>query len=122
MTTNGEAAVPSKLLDRIAEARDAVTVRRVFGEPYEQGGLSVIPAASVRGAAGGGGGTGPDATAGSGEGMGFAVTARPIGAYVVRDGQVSWRPAMDLTRVVLVAEALVGVALLVAALRSRRPG
>jgi hypothetical protein len=29
----------------IAQARDALTVKRVFGEPYEKDGLTVIPAA-----------------------------------------------------------------------------
>jgi uncharacterized spore protein YtfJ len=29
--------------------RDAVTVKRVFGEPYERNGVTVIPAASVVG-------------------------------------------------------------------------
>ena len=40
----------------LTKARDAVHVTRVFGEPYEKNGLTVIPAANVMG--GGGGGTG----------------------------------------------------------------
>jgi hypothetical protein len=32
--------------------RDAVTVKRVFGEPYQKNGVTVIPAAKVMGAAG----------------------------------------------------------------------
>lgn len=38
----------------IAQARDAITVKRVFGEPYETNGVTVIPAAKVVGGAGGG--------------------------------------------------------------------
>ncbi len=30
-------------------ARDSLTVRRVYGEPYERNGVTVIPAASVHG-------------------------------------------------------------------------
>ena len=33
-------------------ARDAMTVKRVFGDPYEQDGLTVIPVATVMGGAG----------------------------------------------------------------------
>ena len=81
-------------------ARDAVTVKRVYGEPVEREGVTLIPAAAVRGGAGGGGDS-----QGNGGG-GFGVVARPIGAYVIRNGQVSWRPAVDLNRVVLLAAAL----------------
>jgi uncharacterized spore protein YtfJ len=40
--------------DVIAQARDALTVKRVFGEPYEKDGVTIIPAATVQGGAGGG--------------------------------------------------------------------
>ena len=33
-------------------ARDAITVRRVYGEPIEQEGVTVVPAAAVRGGGG----------------------------------------------------------------------
>ena len=42
--------------DVIAQARDVLTVKRVFGEPYEKDGVTVIPVARVGGGAGGGGG------------------------------------------------------------------
>lgn len=35
---------------------------------------------------------------GSGDGGGFGGGGRPIGAYVIADGQVSWQPAVDVTR------------------------
>ena len=38
-------------------ARDAMTVKRVFGDPYEKDGVTVIPVANVMGGAGGGGGS-----------------------------------------------------------------
>ena len=37
--------------ETIAKAQDAVTVRRVYGEPYEQNGVMLIPAARVAAAA-----------------------------------------------------------------------
>ena len=38
----------------IEQATDALTVRRVFGDPIEKDGVTVIPAARVHGGAGGG--------------------------------------------------------------------
>jgi uncharacterized spore protein YtfJ len=83
----------------LSQAQEAMTVRRVFGEPFEKDGIAVIPVAAVRGGGGGGGGTGPDEQGGSGGG--FGLTARPVGAYVVSGGEVTWHPALDVTRVVL---------------------
>jgi uncharacterized spore protein YtfJ len=71
--------------------RDAITVRRVYGEAIEADGVTLIPAALV---AGGGAGGGDEAGNGGG---GFGLRARPIGAWVIRDGDVSWRPAVDVT-------------------------
>ena len=34
--------------------RDAITVKRVFGEPFQKDGVTVIPAAKVMGGGGGG--------------------------------------------------------------------
>jgi len=76
--------------------RDVLTVGRVFGEPYERDGVTVIAAATVAGGAGGGGGH--DERGQEGEGGGFGVLARPAGAYVVKDGRVWWRPAVDVNR------------------------
>ncbi len=38
---------------------------------------------------------------GDAEGAGFAARVKPLGVYVVQDGGVSWRPALDLNRVIL---------------------
>ncbi|MGH2702710.1 MAG: spore germination protein GerW family protein [Actinomycetota bacterium] len=94
----------------LAQAKDAITVGRVFGEPLEQGGVVVIPVAAVRGGGGGGSGDGQDGE-GSGSGSGFGLTARPVGVYVVKNGQVSWEPAFDLNHVILGGQ-IVAVALL----------
>ncbi len=97
--------------DTIAQARDSLTVRRVFGEPYERDGITVIPAARIQGGAGGGGGEGPDGQ-GKGSGGGFGLTARPVGAFVIREGAVSWQPAVDVNRIVFGAQIVAVVALL----------
>jgi uncharacterized spore protein YtfJ len=93
----------------LSRAQDAITVKRVFGEPYERDGVTVIPAAKVGGGGGGGGGEGPD---GGGRGSGFGMGANPVGAYVIRNGAVSWQPALDLTGIIIRAQTLVIVALL----------
>jgi uncharacterized spore protein YtfJ len=84
----------------IAQARDALTVKRVFGEAYEKDGVTVIPVARVQGGAGGGGGEGPDGQ-GKGSGSGFGLNARPVGAFIIRDGELAWRPAVDVNRIIL---------------------
>jgi uncharacterized spore protein YtfJ len=89
--------------EMMQRARDAIDVRRVFGEPQTFDGVTVIPVASVGGGAGGGSGTEAsdgEGNAGSGEGGGFGGGGRPVGAYVVRDGHVTWRPAIDANRAI----------------------
>lgn len=108
----------TKVDEILADARDALTVRRVFGEPFEKNGMSVIPAAAVRG--GGGAGEG-DGDQGSGTGGGFGIMARPVGAYQISGDKVTWIPAADTTRVILAGQLVAVVALLVlrSVLRSR---
>jgi uncharacterized spore protein YtfJ len=97
--------------DVIAQARDTLTVKRVFGEPYEKDGLIIIPAARVQGGVGAGGGEDPQGQ-GKGSGSGFAINARPVGAFIIRDGELSWRPAVDVTRITLGGQVVAVVALL----------
>jgi uncharacterized spore protein YtfJ len=94
-------------LEAVSQAKDVINVRRVYGEPYQENGLTIIPAANVTG----GGGGGCD-TAGNG-GAGFGVRARPAGAWVIKDGEATWRPAFDLNRTILVGQLIAIVALLV---------
>ena len=95
-----------------SQARDALTVKRVFGEPYEKDGLTIIPAARVQGAVGAGSGEDPQGQ-GKGSGGGFGMTAHPVGAFVVRDGELSWQPAVDVTRIALGGQVVAIVTLLV---------
>ena len=108
------------------QARDAMAVKRVFGEPYEKDGTTVIPVANVMGGAGAGGGTGVGATpegasevaggkgaADSGYGMGYGLRASPAGVYVIKGGEVEWKPALDMNRLTLQRAGVAIVALLV---------
>ena len=92
-------------LDAIGQARDAITVRRVYGDPYQEEGVTIIPAAHVMG--GGGGGTGAQ-----GGGTGFGMRARPAGAWVIKDGEAKWMPAVDVNRIVFMAQLVAIVFLL----------
>ena len=108
------------------QARDAMTVKRVFGEPYEKEGITVIPVANVMGGAGAGGGTGVgirpasageekvgDGAGDSGYGMGYGLRATPAGVYVIKGGEVEWKPALDTNRLTLQRAGVAIVALLV---------
>ncbi len=86
----------------VQQARSSMSARRVYAKPYKQDGVTVIPAARVSGGAGGGGGEGPDGV-GDGSGGGFGLIARPVGAYVIRDGDVRWKPAIDLVQLGAIA-------------------
>lgn len=111
-----------RLEDMVSQAQDAINVRRVFGEAYVHDGVMVIPVADV--AAGAGGGSGSDAErGGQGEGGGFGAHGRPVGAYVIRDGRVSWRPAVDVNRAIVLGKvALIGLLIFVSRGPRRRRG
>lgn len=98
-----------ELQELISGARDAVSVKRVYGDPYEKNGLTVIPAATVRG--GGGGGTGDEGDD-SGGGAGFGLMARPSGAWIIEEGRATWKPAVDVNRIVLGGQVIALTAIL----------
>jgi uncharacterized spore protein YtfJ len=75
-------------------AQDALTVRRVFGEAITMGETTLLPAAVI----GGGGGGGANGAQG---GAGFGMQGRPSGVFVIRNGEVSWKPAVDVNRIVM---------------------
>ena len=109
--------------DILNRVRDIATVRQVFGEPYERNGMLVVPVARIRGC--GGGGKGTDLSDSSeksrqGWGGGFGMDARPLGVYVIRDGTVSWQPAVDVTRIVLQSQLVAIFALRLARSLVRR--
>lgn len=102
----------SKVDEILSRARDSMTVGRVYGEPYVKNGITLIPAAFVRGGGGAGEGEGSEDTP-AGAGGGFGLTARPVGAYRIEGDEVSWIPATDVSRIIIGAEILVLVAMLV---------
>ena len=97
---------PDDILNRVG---DQIGIRRVFGEPIEREGITVVPVAVTIG--GGGGGTVPGE---QGSGGGFGGMVRGIGVYSISNGQVRFVPAIDTT-----ALAAMGVLLASVMLRGR---
>ena len=89
-------------------AQEALTVHRVFGNPITLGDTTLVPAAVI----GGGGGGGANGAQG---GAGFGMQGRPSGVFVVRNGEVSWKPAVDVNRIVLGGQLVAIAAFLFAA-------
>ena len=70
-----------------------------------------------------GGKPGADRNAqGEGSGGGLMQSARPVGALVVKGSEVSWRPAVDVNRIILGGQivAVVGLLVLRSFLKSRK--
>ena len=101
-------------------AGDTFTVRRVFGEAYQHGGMLVVPVARVTGltgsGAGAGSGTGPGGVppshddearatpphgTGDAGGGGFAAHVKPLGVVVVDGDGTRWHPTVDVNRAIL---------------------
>jgi uncharacterized spore protein YtfJ len=79
----------------LTTAQEALSVRRVFGEPVQVKDTTIVPVARISGG-GGGGGRGTEEG-----GAGYGLNARPVGVYVINDGDARWRPAIDVNRVIL---------------------
>lgn len=100
----------AKTLELLDKVRGGMSARAVVAEPITQDGLTVVPVARISG----GGGTGPGAEGGegTGTGAGFGVSSRPVGAFVIKEGTVRWRPAIDVNRIILGGQVVAVVALL----------
>jgi uncharacterized spore protein YtfJ len=138
------------LKDLLSKASEHLSVSRAFGVAYEKDGSLVIPVAFVAGGGGGGGTDDPparhargrldiddddddvdddddefeliddeDAPLG-GSGGGFGGVVMPIGVYVVKDDQVRWVPALNMTFIAVAALGLVRVLARSASKRHRR--
>jgi uncharacterized spore protein YtfJ len=103
-----------KVDELLSGAQDAMNARRVYGDPIEHEGMVVIPAAVI---GGGGGGGGDDEDNGGG---GFGLRTRPVGAYVIKDGEVTWKPAIDVGRMLIGWQIVAGLAVLAAWSSARR--
>src|SRR4051794_37072209 len=75
------------IMQRMGESLQA---GRSFGPPIETDGCTVVPAAWVIG--GGGGGLSEKQDVGSG----FGYLSIPMGVYVIKDGDVRFKPAYDV--------------------------
>src|SRR5436309_1572966 len=109
-TINGETA----LLETLREVVGSTGAGIVFGEPISQNGTIVLPAAKVKGGLGGGTGRRPgtDGQAETGLGGGVGLIAKPLGVFVVKDGSVAWRPAVDVNMIILGGQIVALAALL----------
>lgn len=105
--------IPS-LLAKLSETMHA---SRSFGPATEHDGVTVIPVALVVGGGGMGMGSEPAPSEVTGSGGGFGTISWPLGVYTVRQGDVRWVPAFDVTRLAIAA---IGAVKLVARLRARR--
>ncbi|MBV9173201.1 MAG: hypothetical protein JOZ81_24310 [Chloroflexi bacterium] len=94
----------------LAQAHDLMTIKRVFGEPIEKNGITIIPVASVLGGFGGSGGSASAANTSFGGGLGLSAT--PAGVYVIKGETVTWHPAINLNRVILGGQVVAIVLLL----------
>lgn len=97
------------VLDSVRGVRDALSVQRVFGDPYDMDGVTVLPVARVAGGGGGGGDVSDDADASGGFGTGFGLGARALGVFEVHDGELAWKPAVDVDRVIRGGQVLAGI-------------
>ena len=93
--------------EMVKEANQSIGAKRVFADPYEKNGVTIIAAARVVGGLGGGEGEAlpgsgkPGQESGRGMGGGFGIAGGPAGAYVIRGDKVFWLPAIDVNRLML---------------------
>lgn len=113
-----------KFAEVVEDATDKISAKRIFGEPYEKNGVTIIPAARVMGGAGGGEGEVPapegeglpgeeGAKRPVGSGVGYGMSGRPAGAFVIKGDEVTWMPAIDVNRIVFGAQVVAIVFLFV---------
>lgn len=98
----------TKIEEVLEEVSESIGAKRVFGEPYEKNGVTIIPAARIMGGVGGGQGQAPSAEGEtgdekhggtpSGSGVGYGLTGGPAGAFVISGSDVRWMPAVDVNR------------------------
>jgi uncharacterized spore protein YtfJ len=98
------------LPDVFEDVVDSATVRRVYGDPVEADGRTVLPVARVAYGVGGGHGAGSDGEeTGEGWGGGGGAAARPVGALEISDAGTRFVRYADPRR--LLGALLAGVAL-----------
>ena len=106
-----------ELVEVLKSSQESINPSRVFGEPFHVDGAVILPVAVV----GGGGGAGNRSEHQNGIGLGFG--ARPAGVYVIKNGDATWRPALNVNLIIAGGQlvALAGILALRAWLTHRRP-
>ena len=107
-------------LERIDEMLERLNVNAVFGQPFREGDVTLIPVASVGYAFGYGSGSGRMTGAssgtggepcgpgeGSGQGGGGGGRARPLGYIRISPDKVAFEPIMDTGRISVLGIAMV---------------
>jgi hypothetical protein len=102
-----------KLRDALDSIVPDPAAAQVYGQPYETvDGVTIVPVARVRGRT-----TKPGAQEAD-----LRLVAKPVGVFVIKDGEASWVPAVDETRIALMGELIGLVAATLATLAMvRRP-
>jgi len=103
------------LRDLMASMMDSSSAGRVFGEPIERDGILIVPVACLYGAVGGDDARSaaeadrPEPAQNTGGGGLWAST--PAGTYVLKNGEVTWLPAVNANRSILLGclTAIVGM-------------
>jgi len=92
----------------LAKVAESIQGGRSFGPAFEHDGVMVIPVAYVFG--GGGGGEDNRSKAGESKGPstggGFGVVSIPMGAWVIKDGNVRWAPTFDVALLLITVSGL----------------
>ena len=94
----------------LTDTRERMSQHTVFGEPITHEGIVVIPVARIGGMAGAG--TGNRSDTGTSEGAGFSMRVAPVGVFVIRNGTVRWRPAVNINKIIFGGQVVAIVALL----------
>jgi hypothetical protein len=111
MATVVESDKAAEKQEAISAARHVISVKRVYGDPYEKNGLAVIPAAIVGGVAASASG---DQTVDESGERACGLMARPSGAWIIQGDQVTWKPAIDVNRIVLGGQIIAFTAIFMA--------
>ena len=86
-----------KLRDALDSIVPDPSAAAVYGQPYETAdGVTVVPVAKLGGRQRGA------------QDTDLRLAARPVGVFVIKDGEATWTPAVDSTRIALVG-ALTGL-------------
>jgi hypothetical protein len=107
---------PKGTLMKLRDALDSIvpdpSAAQVYGQPYQTSdGATVLPVAKVRGR------TRPGA-----QDADLRLTAKPVGVFIIKNGEATWVPAVDQTRIALMGELIGLVAATFATLAMvRRP-